>query len=161
MQETDGIFFEELDSNAAEFLSELFRPGSASRLAVSPAAAVSLRNLQVSRLEANIGFLRTKQAEFNRKIDEYVQGLRALIQSLADPAQPENDPPAKGGGTQVACLGCGSLKLFSDIQVISRQESPDSSPGPIGVIVDQGGQLRKGNFRCPTCGDQHLSIREK
>ena len=161
MHEADGIFFEELNSNPAEFLFEFFRPGAASMPPISPAAAASLRNLQVSRLEANIGLLRRKQEEFNRKIDEYVQGLRGLIQSLADPAEPGSDPPQRGGGTQVACLGCGSVRLFSDIQVISRHEPAPSTPGPIGLMVEQCGCLKKGTFRCPTCGDQHLSVREK
>jgi len=155
-----GIFFEELSSSPAEFLSELSRPGNSTR--ISPAAAAALRDHQVSRLEANIGILRKKQEEFNRKLEEYVQGVRALIQSLNSPLEREGETPEGiRGGTQVSCLGCGAVKVFKDIRLITGQDSPDSIPRPTELIVDRGGTIKKGIFHCPTCGHQHLLIREK
>ena len=157
MDSASGIFFEELTANPADLLFELTRPEYATRKTMSPATAEFLRNQQALRLEGNIASLRKKQEEFNRKMEEYIQSLRSLINSLTPPA--DGVAKSRPGGTHVSCLGCGSIKVFSDIQVISSLGLPVSVPRPLELIVATGETIKKGIFHCPTCGNSHLIVR--
>ncbi len=161
-----AIFFEETSSNPAEFISELGDSRLYRSKSVSAQTTRILRRQQVGRLEANIDFLRQKQNEFNRKMEEYIESIRSLIRSLEQSVAGETTPldarpiAAPAFGTQVKCLLCGREAVFRDIQVIVARDSMDSIQAPTELIVERGGLIKKGSFRCPECGNENLSIRE-
>jgi len=70
--------------------------------ALGAATALALKQKQVARLEAKIAFLERKQEDLNRKVDEYIQGLRALILSLEQSMKPPGGgAPGEGSQKQV------------------------------------------------------------
>jgi hypothetical protein len=165
MKPIKGIFFSEISANPSEFLGEVW-DGELHKGAPLPASVSSaLRREQVARLTNNIGLLRKKQEEFNRKIEQYIQNLRALIGTLERSMTPEERDPASAaeprGGTEVRCLTCGEEKLFRDLRVIAGRESEESFTNPTQVIVEDGGKIKKGTFACPRCGNGNLLIRRK
>ncbi len=166
METPKAIFFEETSSNPAEFINEIGDSDHYRSKSISPQATKILRRQQVGRLEANIGFLRQKQEEFNRKMEEYIESIRSLIknleQSVAGDATPVEAPvPAPAAaGTQVSCLSCGREAVFRDIQVIVARDSTESINAPTELIVEREGLIKKGTFRCSDCGNENLTIRE-
>jgi hypothetical protein len=165
MKPTKDIIFEELETTPADILSEIADTGTDKPAAIDPGASRELRRRQVARLEDNIVLLRRKQDEFNRKMEEYVQNIRALIGSLernlAAEAQ-ESPPPARQpvGSTQVRCLSCGQEKVFEDFRVIAARDSEESLDRPTILIVEESGKIKKGTFSCPQCGNENLLIRK-
>ncbi len=164
MKHAKGIYFSEISSNPSDFLAELNDPHLHKGMPLPPAVASALRRQQVARMENNIGLLRRKQEDFNRKMEEYIQNIRALIGTLErSMASEERDaaPAARGpGGTEVRCLTCGDVKHFRNLRVIVGRDSEESLARPTQVIVDDGGKIKKGTFSCPSCGDESLLIRK-
>ncbi len=159
-----GIYFEEVPASPADLLSEVASSGQKRRTALSSSAARTLRRQQVSRLGENIVLLRRKQEEFNRKMEEYIQNIRALAGSLERSlGAEEREPDSETGrrlreGTQVRCLSCGEETEFQDLTVLVDCDGSES--GADLLIVDDGGELRKGSFSCPLCGNENLLIRK-
>jgi hypothetical protein len=183
-----GIFFEEKGGGGAEVLHELAGPRFRRRGGLSSKGFQLLMEEQRRRLERNIVILRGKQADFNRRMEEYIQSIRALIVSLG---KPEEEPPGplaasegegRGPGTRVRCLGCGEEKVFPLLVVVAAggpapgglpaggfaasNGAAGSAGGPAAagsageLIVDEEGTLKKGCFSCPRCGNEHLSVRD-
>jgi predicted RNA-binding Zn-ribbon protein involved in translation (DUF1610 family) len=175
MKPSQGIFFRESSASPAQLLAEVGDPSLRRVEPLPPATVRLLRKRQMDRLEENIRFLRKKQEELNRKMDDYVRNLETLIGGLgravggADPAEPKAKPSAKAspppaasqGGTQVRCMTCGEEKLFQDLRVIVARPitGPQADP-PELIVVDATGDLKKGVFSCPACGDRNLLIRK-
>lgn len=164
------IRFNELTSSTGEFLHEMNAPDLLRPGRLSQGVVRSLREEQVERLRRNISVLRHKQDEFNRRIDEYVANLEQLILGLerrsSDPAPPgrESQRPRDGDpeldiGTTVRCLRCGVSHHFDGLTVISARESDESLDSPTQCYVHLDGSLRKGVFRCESCGSEALQIR--
>ena len=159
MEPTQGIFFEETSGEPGDFRA-LADPGLPGR-PISPQTVLALKQSQVARLETNVVFLRKKQEEFNRKVEEYVQSIRALILSLKNGAGAEARGAGTGpAGTEVRCLTCGAAKVFGEILVVQARDSLTCLSRPTELIVDDAGQIKKGSFRCPRCGNGNLLIRE-
>ncbi len=159
------IAFEELSTSATDFLHELNDPALLRHRNMPPRARSELRRQQVRRLKENIDILLAKRAEFNRKMEEYIENLRALIRSIekgdarGSGTDPERAARGEGTATLVRCLGCESQRLFRNLQVIFARESQESLDLPTEVYVLDGDVLKKGRFRCESCGSSHLVIR--
>ena len=164
MKPAKGIFFSEISADPSEFLGELGDAQLHKGAPLPPAVSAALRRQQVLRLENNIGLLRKKQEDFNRKMEEYIQNLRALIGTLERSMTIEEREPAPAarprGGTEVRCLTCGEQKLFRNLRVIAGRESEESLATPTQVIVEDAGRIKKGTFSCPCCGNGNLLIRQ-
>ena len=166
MKEPKEIYFEEVQASPADLIHELADPEIGGAISLPPTAAVALRRQQVARLEDNIVLLRRKQEEFNRKMEEYIQNIRALIGSLERAISSDGKAPAgKTGGkhresTQVRCLGCGEEKVFDRLRVIAARESSESITHPTVLIIEDAGRIKKGTFACPKCGNENLLIRK-
>ncbi len=164
-----SIRFEEISTDTNEILHEMSLPGLKRNFRLPPQTAVDLRRHQIARLEENIQVLRKKQEEFHRKMEDYIASLRSLINNLRRgldrPASPEAPAAAAGldaaAGTHVRCVGCGAEKDFPDVDVLYAKEPEDFLAQPTEVIVQHQGQLKKGIFRCPNCGDCNITIRPK
>lgn len=164
------INFEELKSDAAQLMQELGSPDALKNLRVPFPVAVELRKHQIARLEDNITILRRKQDEFNRKMEDYISSLTRLIANLRRGVQRDSKKPAVGepapaaeklGGTHVRCVGCGAERDFIDVNVLVALEPEDYLARPTEVIVQKAGQLKKGFFSCPRCGEYNLTIRPR
>jgi len=164
MKPTDGIYFDEVEANPADLIHELADPEIGKAIPLPRTAATALRRQQVARLEDNIVLLRRKQEEFNRKMEEYIQNIRALIgsleRSLSSDERTPAAPTAPAGSTQVRCLSCGVEKVFGGLRVIAAKESTESITGPTTLIVEEAGRIKKGTFACPRCGNENLLIRK-
>ncbi|MBI4583655.1 MAG: hypothetical protein HY717_06505 [Planctomycetes bacterium] len=164
-----SIRFEEISTNTNEILHQMSLPGLKKNFHLPPQTAMDLRRHQIARLEENIQVLRQKQAEFHRKMEDYIASLRNLINNLRrgldNPASQKAPAPAPGigaaVGTYVRCVGCGAEKDFPDVNVLYAKEPEDFLAHPTEVIVQHQGQLKKGIFRCPNCGDCNITIRPK
>jgi hypothetical protein len=164
MEATRGICFEEARCGPVHLPGEAAL-GRAPGSRLSQKAVQSVKRHQVERLKINIGFLRRKQERFNRKLEEYIQGIRALILALeeslvagegADRAAP---PEERRAGTRVCCLGCGEERLFAGLKVLHQRDSAGAVGGTGTVIVEERGAIKKGRFRCLACREESLSIR--
>lgn len=158
------IQFQELSTSAAEFLHELNDPGLLRNQKIPPAAHRALRNQQILKLKDNISVLVQKREEFNRKMEDYIRNLEALIRSLQKSVDVEAlglEPSALGAGhgTSVRCLSCETEQIFRDLQIIFARESEESIALPTQVYVLSQGVLKKGQFRCGSCGTESLVIR--
>jgi hypothetical protein len=165
MKPTKDIIFEELETTPADIMNEIAGAGMDRQVPIDRGASRELRRRQVARLEDNIVLLRRKQEEFNRKMEEYIQNIRALIgsleRSLAAEAQAGPEPPRPtAGSTQVRCLSCGQEKVFEDFRVIAARDSEESIDRPTVLIVEESGKIKKGTFSCPQCGNENLLIRK-
>jgi len=165
MDPTSGIVFHEISSNPDDFLSDLVDADLRKARNLSPAAVCALRRHQVARLEGNVAFLQKKQEEFNRRMEEYIQSIRALIGSVERSLDAEGihgrRPAAKArGGTRAHCVSCGAATVFRDLHVIAGRDSLESLGEPAGLIVDDAGALKKGSFSCPRCGSGSILIRD-
>ena len=158
-----SIRFEEISANTSELLQEMTLPGLKRSGRLPAHTAAELRKHQIARLEENIQILRKKQAEFHRKMEDYIGSIRNLIDNLRrGPASPESaGAPENFMGTLVRCVGCGAEKEFPDVEVLFAKEPEDFLTQPTEVIVQQQGQLKKGIFKCPNCGDCNITIRPK
>jgi hypothetical protein len=163
---SSGIRFEEARLDPAAIARELADLRERKEAPLPGAAARTLRRQQMGRLETNIRLLRKKQEEFNRKMEEYIQNIRALIGSLEreeaaeDGAGPAGETPEPSAGTHVRCLGCGEEKMFDGVRVISPG-SRSSLDRAADFVVDDGGTIRKGRFSCARCGSGNLVIRRQ
>jgi hypothetical protein len=164
-----SIRFEETSTNTSEILHEMSLPSLKRNFSLPAQTAMDLRRYQIVRLEENIQVLRQKQEEFHRKMEDYIASIRNLINNLRrgldSPAGSEAPAPAPridaAAGTHVRCIGCGDEKDFPDVEVLYAKEPEDFLAQPTEVIVQQRGQLKKGIFRCPSCGDCNITIRPK
>jgi hypothetical protein len=165
MPASESIEFRELGVPSTDFLHELQDPAILKTKPLPPKATAELRRRQVERLRANIFALNGKRDEFNRKIAEYVENLKALIRSIERAIQsqaPQSDAAGAEGetpATLVRCLGCDTHKVFRDIQVVFARESLDAMDRPTEVYVLEGSTLKKGQFHCAACGTENLLIR--
>jgi hypothetical protein len=165
MKPTKDIIFEELETTPTDILNEIAETGMEKQAQIDPEASRELRRRQVARLEDNIVLLRRKQEEFNRKMEEYIQNIRALIGSLERNLAAEarvGPAPVRMtvGSTQVRCLSCGQEKVFEDFRVIAARDSEESLDRPTVLIVEESGKIKKGIFSCPQCGNENLLIRK-
>ena len=165
MTSRSEIFFEEATNvDTAELLDQLTDPEAYRRKAIPLPCAHVLKRQQIDKLQANIQVLRRKQEEFTRRMDDYIQNIHGLIRALEGSMREEANSAAfresVTGGTQVRCVGCGSEKKFDSVLILSARDSADAIHHPTEVVVDDNGTLRKGTFRCPSCGNQQLLIRD-
>lgn len=161
-----SIVFLEIDVSTSQLLQEISVPGLKKNFRLPPEIAVELRRQQILRLEENIAMLRRKQEEFHRKMEDYVESLRGLIRNLQSGVDHESPKAARSGdrpmgGALVRCVGCGCERSFPDVDILFAREPEDLFTGPIEVIVQQDGRLKKGVFRCPKCGDCNLTIKPR
>ncbi len=163
--ESPIIQFEELQADANQLLRELRSPQTQKNLRVPVPVAEQLRRQQIERLRENIAVLRQKQLEFNGKMKDYIMGLERLIENLESGESAGTDPSAESeassGGTHVRCVGCGSERLFPDVDVLVAMEPEEFLTRPTEVIVQRAGQLKKGYFNCPSCGGYNLTIKPR
>lgn len=161
--ESTDILFEEIETGTARLMQELASPEARKNRKIPFPVAAKLRQHQVARIEENIRVLRGKQAEFNRKMEDYVKSLEGLLTSLQESLDKGEDSPESStsgaGGTYVRCIGCGTEKRFEDIHVLVALEPEDVLTRPTEVIAQVGEDLRKGLFRCPHCGSDNMTIR--
>ena len=154
------IQFEEVSSNAVDFLHELNDPNLLRNREIPAAAKTELRRHQVARLRSTISILEAKRDEFNRRMSEYLTNLGQLIDKLgggdAEDAGSNHDADRS---TQVRCLHCESERDFNHLNVIFARESEESLQSPTELYVLDRGELKKGHFRCTNCGTEGLVIR--
>ena len=165
MPTKQSIQFEEISTSATDFLHELNDPSLLRAADISPKVAVELRKQHLLKLRENIDVLTAKRTEFNRKIEEYIQNLKALIRNVEksiataveklSKLEAETHPQA----TLVRCLCCDTQRIFRDLQILFARESDESLSLPTELYVLQGEIFKKGRFRCGTCGDENLLIR--
>jgi hypothetical protein len=166
------IQFEEIQADIGELVQQIGMPGAERNGELPFSLSVELRKLQIKRLEENIGLLRRKQEEFHRRMENYVGSLKKLIDSLQQGLtrdlreQKDKDSEAasdcatvKIQGTVVRCVGCGAEKKFPEVNVLVALEPDEFLTRPTEVIVQDDGQLKKGFFKCPRCGDCNLTIK--
>ena len=162
------ILFHETSARATDFLHELNDPSVLRNQLMPPSAAIELRRQQVSKLRNNIAVLTSKREEFNRKMDDYVASLEALIKGLEKSIVQDlekSSGPAAGGAsvpglsTHVRCTKCETERVFREIQIIFARESDESFSLPTELYVLTGGSIKKGHFRCRACGTESLVIR--
>lgn len=166
------IHFEEIQADIGELVQQIGAPGAERNGELPFSISVELRKMQIKRLEENIGVLRKKQEEFHRRMENYVSSLKNLIDSLQQgltrdlrehKEQPDRNEASKAGvqlhGTVVRCVGCGAEKKFPDVNVLVALEPDEFLTRPTEVIVQDEGQLKKGYFKCPRCGECNLTIK--
>lgn len=159
------IQFQEISVRATEFFHELSDPGLLRSGEMPPRATLEIRKQQIARLRENILLLTAKREEFNRKMDEYIENLKALIRSLEKNISRElkggaQDAAATGEhSTLVRCLKCDSQRLFKEMQIVFARESDESLCLPTEVYVLEGSALKKGLFLCDACGPGNMVIR--
>ena len=162
MDAQKGIVFEEANLGPEDFLNRLTEPGQIKRKVLPPGSAQAIHRRQLARLQKNIEVLRKKQKEFNQKIEEYVGSLESLILNF-NRSMVHESPPGEGslpGGTRVRCINCGREKVFEKMLVLLARDSTESITQPTALIVDDGGEIKKGTFRCPTCGNYQFQIQD-
>jgi len=159
------IQFQEISVRATDFFHELSDPALLRNAEMPPRATVELRKQQIARLRENILLLTAKREEFNRKMDEYIENLKSLIRSLEKNVSRELKRSAETlessapQATLVRCLSCDNQRVFKRMQVIFARESDESISLPTEVYVLDGTVLKKGLFRCESCGAGSLVIR--
>ena len=161
------ILFQETSSRTTDFLHELNDPGVLRNQLIPPSTAIELRRQQLSKLRQNIEVLTTKREEFNRKMDDYVASLEALIRgiekSIVHDIQKTGTraeaPGTAGLSTHVRCTKCETERIFREIQIIFARESDESLSLPTELYVLTDGTIKKGHFRCGNCGTESLVIR--
>lgn len=159
------IQFQEISVRATDFFHELSDPALLRGGEMPPRATVELRKQQIARLRENILLLTAKREEFNRKLDEYIENLKSLIRSLERSISRElrrssqDSDPSTAHATLVRCLSCDHERVFKHMQVIFARESDESISLPTEVYVLDGTALKKGLFRCDSCGAGNLVIR--
>jgi hypothetical protein len=164
----DIVFLEER-GQLAEALALLGGPGGA-RSPLHTATARFLRERQLERLRGRIHFLRKKQEELNRRVEEYVQSLHSLMRTVETGPHGERtrgaDRPGGGSprtgeaGTRVRCRGCGCERTFEGLLVVHSAERK-GLPGGGPVVVDDHGTLRRGAFCCRRCGECYLAVEDR
>lgn len=165
MTQKSTIEFQETSGNAKEFLHELNDPDLLRNRRMPPAASLAIRKQQVSRLKENVRVLVKKREEFNKKMEDYIANLTALIVKIENQisgnqeSASEKKDEAPGSATQVRCLACETETMFRDFHVLFAKESDDSYTGPTSVYVLDGQRVRKGHFFCRKCGQGNLLIR--
>ncbi len=159
--ETPQIVFEEITIATGKLMQELASPEARKNRKVPFPVASQLRQHQITRIEENIQVLRRKQAEFNKKMEDYVQSLESLLKSLQEggDAQADSEDLEDPGGTYVRCIGCGLERQFEEVHVLVALEPEDYLAEPTEVIVQKEGELKKGLFKCPQCGNSNMTIR--
>lgn len=155
-----AIHFQETSSKASDFLHELSDPDLLSFPGMSSEVKHQLREAQISRIEKNISVLRAKQADFNRKMEDYVSNLRRLIGSLHRGVE-RKSVSTPSGGTVVRCTQCESEKRFTNLQILFARESVETLNSPTECYVCDDGVLKKGVFQCSECGGESLLIRSR
>lgn len=161
-----GIFFQEISGDTSEFLHELSDPDLVRAQSIPSEVSARLRGAQVEKLQLNISTLRKKQAEFNRKMDDYVGNLERLIRSLESvtPAQTNAAPGVEGPENQttmVRCQNCEDERTFDDLNVLFARESEESIHQPTECYVSKSGEIKKGVFFCSSCGGETLTIQSQ
>ena len=167
-----GIFFQEISDQGTDFLQELNDPALMRADRIPLEVSIQLRDNQIRKLEGNIETLRSKQSEFNRKMEEYITNLRRLIESLerangidsenASDSSPDVAPPSQQtNGIHVSCLKCEDQKTFPDLRIIFARESEESILTPTECYVAESGEIKKGVFFCSDCGGEMLTIRAR
>ncbi|HVR76553.1 MAG TPA: hypothetical protein VMT52_19645 [Planctomycetota bacterium] len=165
MMFSQKIEFQETSASATDFLHELNDPDLLRNRVIPPRAALELKRQQILKLRSNITFLVAKREEFNRKMDDYVRNFESLVQRLEAGLSPAGGPDASSPGaaarqgTNVRCLACDTEHVFRELQIIFARESEESIASPTEVYVLDGGVLKKGHFRCGSCGPSSLVIR--
>ena len=131
-----------------------------------PGATIELRRQQILKLQESITVLTTKREEFQRKMEDYITSLKELIGGLERSILSEIEKAGSGGdgalaaaSIHVRCLRCEAEKVFEEIQIIFARESDESLSLPTQVYVLDAGVLKKGQFRCESCGTESLVIR--
>jgi hypothetical protein len=162
------IHFQEVQSDASDLMQELGSPDARRNVRVPFPVAVELRRNQIRRLQENISILRRKREEFNRRMEDYIDSLEHLIANLRRgvETQEQHDAvaPHEGdeiGGTVVRCVGCGGEKEFPNVNVLIAVEPDNYLAQPTEVIIECSGELKKGYFKCPKCGEFNLTIRPR
>lgn len=159
------IEFRESSTTATDFLHELNDPALLRSRVLPPRATRELRKQQLARLRENIGVLTRKRDEFNRKMEHYIENLRALIRSVEKSVKSEGEERPEGGdpagtpSTLVRCLGCDTQQFFRRLEIVFARESEDAFDNPTEVYVLDAGDLKKGHFTCRACGERNLVIR--
>src|SRR5204863_10018674 len=91
-------------------------------------------------------------------------GMRALILSLEGPSggagQRGGRPPRVRSATRVRCRGCGREKIFDGLVVLIDSGTVLAGGNGQELIVEEGGRIKRGAFRCPGCGGGNVSIAE-
>ena len=158
------IEFQEVSHVATDFLHELNDPALLRGANLPSTVVVELRKHQVLRLKENISLLVGKREEFNRKMESYIENLRALVRSIEKTVCSEierfaGDEASQNQATLVRCMSCDTQQLFKELQIVFARESEDSLASPTDVYVLQGSVLKKGHFSCHECGATNLVIR--
>jgi len=159
------IEFQETAVSATDFLHELNDPNLLRNCTVPPRVAVELRKQQVHRLRENISVLTAKRDEFIRKMENYIENLRALIRSIERnleveiQSESDHDAQVDSQTTLVRCMSCDAQALFKELRIIFARESEESLSRPTEVYVLDGSALKKGFFCCRSCGAENLVIR--
>lgn len=158
------IEFQEVSTNASDFLHELNDPDLLRNRDIPEAVKLELRKHQISRLRATISVLTAKREEFNRKMEEYVGNLQRLVATLESKAEDSRGEPGAGPATEptltrVCCLRCETERRFEGLKVVFARESEESLSRPTELYVLLGGSLKKGHFQCLKCGTESLVIK--
>ena len=162
------IRFEEIQTNLSELVQQISTPGGERNGKLPFSLSVELRKMQMKRLEENIGVLRKKQQEFKRRMESYIGGLQKLIASVDQglardqrehQEEEEQENSKDSTGTLVRCVGCGSETEFPDVNVLVALEPGEYLSSPTQVIIEEGGKLKKGVFKCPGCGECQMTIK--
>ena len=157
----DNITFEENGARTADFLHELNDPDLVRPRSVPSAVMAQLRREQVAKLEQNITVLRSKQVEFNSKMEEYIDNLRRLIHGLEKTPSEAEDVEKEDFGTYVRCTKCEADRVFEGLHVLFARESSESFSVPTQCYVSYDGRIKKGMFTCRDCGGDSLTIRAR
>jgi hypothetical protein len=165
MHTRERIEFEEVSSRAKDFLHELNDPSLLRAKNLPPEVSVEIRRQQILKIQENISVLLAKREEFNRRMDEYMENLKSLMRSIERGLEDETKrvlprgDSTDGAATMVRCLNCDTQRVFKDLQVVFARESEESFMKPTEVYVLSDRRLKKGRFRCASCGAENLLIR--
>ena len=166
--DSSTIRFEEIQTDLAELVQQISTPGGERNGKLPFSLSVELRKMQMKRLEDNVRVLRKKQQEFNHRMESYIGGLEKLIatveQGLArDQSEHQEEEEQASSetstGTLVRCVGCGSEGEFPHVNVLVALEPGEFLSSPTQVIIEEGGKLKKGVFKCPGCGECQMMIK--
>ena len=158
------IEFQELSTEAGDFLHELNDPNLLKNREIPSRAKREFRKHQLTRLRATIAVLSAKREEFNRRMSEYIENLTRLVENLEKSAQSDENLSAGTARehlvqTRVQCMHCSTERSFDELKVLFAKESEESFSQPTELYVLDHGSLKKGHFFCSSCGTQSLVIK--
>jgi hypothetical protein len=161
----ETIAFQEFNADPHQWLQEIRDPALVRGKPVSLQVSVELRCEQLRKLRGNIDRLRAKQAEFHRRLEEYIENLQRLAASIEQGLEADRaklgSQPVEPRSTHVHCVGCQGERIFERFEIVFARESEEAFNRPTECYVFDGSQLKKGVFRCLSCGSDSLTIRAK